>query len=128
MPLGRGSLSVLGSTLFSFLGLDMADHRTTTEVEFAALPLLNRERCEKAVRGLNLTPQQAKIAELVVLGKMDKEIATSLGLTRSTIRTHLQRIFTLLQVGNRMELALRVLAVICQHCKRQRKTRCRPKR
>jgi len=90
--------------------------------------LLNADEWNEVVGSLGLSPQQAKIVELIVSGEGDKQIATSLGLKRSTIRTHLRRIFTHLQVADRMELALRVFAAACQRCKRKQKTRCHPKR
>ncbi len=89
---------------------------------------LNSDEWDDVVRSLELSPQQAKIVELVLLGKKDKQIAASLGLKRSTIRTHLRRIFIHLQVADRMELALRVFTAACKRCKRKKKSRCHPKR
>ena len=57
------------------------------------------------MRGLGLSAQQVKIVELVVSAKKDKQIAAMLGIKRSTVRTHLGRIFAHLEVADRMELA-----------------------
>jgi len=89
---------------------------------------LGSDEWTEALASLGLSPQQVKIVELVILGKKDKQIATSLGLKRSTIRTHLRRIFKHLEVADRMELALRVFANVCQQYKQNRTARCHPKR
>ena len=89
---------------------------------------LGSDEWTEALASLGLSPRQVKIVELVILGKKDKQIAASLGLKRSTIRTHLRRIFTHLEVADRMELALRIFASVCERCKRKGKARCPPKR
>ncbi len=71
------------------------------------------------MRGLGLSAQQVKIVELVVSAKKDKQIAAMLGIKRSTVRTHLGRIFAHLEVADRMELALRVFTAVYERCKRK---------
>jgi DNA-binding CsgD family transcriptional regulator len=44
-------------------------------------------------RELHVTPRQREILELAVRGLTDKEIATELGVSVSTIRTHLERFY-----------------------------------
>jgi len=94
------------------------DHRPKSGVKtkgHAAIPWpLKSKEWNEVVDALGLSPQQTKIVELVILGKKDKQIATSLGLKRSTIRTHLRRILNYLKIMDRVELSLRVFASVCQ--------------
>jgi DNA-binding NarL/FixJ family response regulator len=57
---------------------------------------------------LELTPQQAKIVDLILRGLKDKQIATVLKCSFSTVRSHLDRIFSRLDIADRVELILRV--------------------
>jgi DNA-binding CsgD family transcriptional regulator len=40
-----------------------------------------------------VTPRQAEILDLAILGMPDKEIASRLGLSVSTVRTHLEKFY-----------------------------------
>jgi DNA-binding NarL/FixJ family response regulator len=55
---------------------------------------------------LRLTPQQEKVVAMLLEGKRDKQIATSLGMSLPTVRTHLSRTFARLNVSERVELLL----------------------
>lgn len=55
-----------------------------------------------------LTPTEAAVADLVADGLSNPEIATKLLMGRATVKTHLSRCFTKLQVANRAELAAKV--------------------
>jgi DNA-binding NarL/FixJ family response regulator len=59
---------------------------------------------------LHLSPQQARIVGLILEGKGDKQIASVLEMSMSTVRTHLGRIFARLGVGDRVELLLHVFS------------------
>ena len=52
---------------------------------------------------INLTSREERIAELIVLGKTNKEIATELFISLSTVKTHIRNIYAKLEVGNRQE-------------------------
>lgn len=52
-----------------------------------------------------MSPRQAEIVELVAAGLGDKEIATRLGISTHTVRTHLQRVYREQEVRNRAEAA-----------------------
>ncbi|MGH7242354.1 MAG: response regulator transcription factor [Phycisphaerales bacterium] len=65
----------------------------------------------QTVLKLGLTPQQVKIAELLLSGMRDKQIASALGLRIPTVRTHLTRAFQHVGVQDRVELILRIFAV-----------------
>jgi DNA-binding CsgD family transcriptional regulator len=55
-----------------------------------------------------LTEREAQIARLVASGMSDKEIAQSLGISFTTVRTHIKRAFDKLGVDNRVKLASRL--------------------
>lgn len=76
---------------------------------------------DEVIKSLKLSPQQVKIVELLLEGKRDKEIVLELGLSKHTVRTYLQRIFTRLGVTDRMGLVLKIATLHCAVC---RHTRC----
>ena len=53
-----------------------------------------------AANGLFST-REAEIVELISLGFEDKEIAVRLGISRRTVRTHLERLFSDLEIHSR---------------------------
>jgi two-component system nitrate/nitrite response regulator NarL len=54
-----------------------------------------------------LTPRQLQIAGMVRDGFSNKIIARDLGLTAGTVKAHLHRIYRVLNIANRVELAMR---------------------
>lgn len=52
-----------------------------------------------------LTPRENEILALVRDGRSSKEIARELGITRSTVRCHVQRVLTKLGVASRLQAA-----------------------
>src|SRR5690606_13844573 len=59
--------------------------------------------------GLNLTPREKQILELLVKGSLYKEIAWELGLGVETVRTHLHNIYGKLHVRTRTEAVVKYL-------------------
>ena len=59
---------------------------------------------------LSLSPQQTQIVELILRGRQDKEIAVEMGLSFSTVRTYLTRIFNRTGVPDRLSLVLLIFA------------------
>jgi DNA-binding CsgD family transcriptional regulator len=59
---------------------------------------------------LALTEREQQIARLVASGLSDKEIAQSLSISFTTVRTHIKRAFGKLGVDNRVKLASRLRA------------------
>jgi len=51
--------------------------------------------------GSTFSGREAQIVELIALGCEDKEIASRLGISRRTVRTHLERLFSDLGVHSR---------------------------
>jgi DNA-binding NarL/FixJ family response regulator len=77
-----------------------------------------------AVTVLGLSSQQARIVELILEGKADKQIARELGIRFGTLRTHLSRVFERTGTSGRMELAALVfsrLMALCEQAKGQPK-------
>jgi DNA-binding NarL/FixJ family response regulator len=104
MPLGGGSLSGLGSTLFLFRGIVMADQ------EFPQLPL-PPDKWRQLVETLQLPPQQIRIVELILRNQCDKQVAAAMGIKVPTLRTYIKRIYERIGVGDRFELALKLFAL-----------------
>jgi DNA-binding NarL/FixJ family response regulator len=54
-----------------------------------------------------LTPRETEVLQSVALGRTNGETAAGLGIACSTVRTHLEHIYTKLEVVNRVEAVLR---------------------
>ncbi|MBO6935351.1 MAG: helix-turn-helix transcriptional regulator [Deltaproteobacteria bacterium] len=63
---------------------------------------------EEALRRAPLTPRERDVVALLVSGSSTKAIASTTGLTVSTVNTYLKRIFSKLGVHSRVELVARV--------------------
>jgi DNA-binding CsgD family transcriptional regulator len=63
-------------------------------------------RARVLARGLGgLTQAEAEVANLAAGGASNPEIAQRLFMSRSTVKTHLSRVYAKLNVANRTELA-----------------------
>lgn len=56
-----------------------------------------------------LTPRERDVLSLVATGHANKQIATRLGITETTVKTHLKDIFTRLDAANRAEAVAKAL-------------------
>jgi DNA-binding NarL/FixJ family response regulator len=56
----------------------------------------------------DLTPRQSTVLACVLEGRSNKEIAIELGLTESTVKTHITSIYKSLKVTNRMQAMIAV--------------------
>jgi two-component system nitrate/nitrite response regulator NarL len=112
-PLAGGSVSVLVSTPSLYFGDTTMPGRLTPPIDpldgLPQLPL-TAAQWKYVVMVLRLSPQQAKIVELVLRSAGNRQIAEVLGLREPTVRTYLERIFSRTGTRDRMELAMRVLA------------------
>lgn len=79
------------------------------------------------VATLRLSPQEAKVAELVLRDLGDAQIAEVLGISEKTVATYLrERISRKTGTRGRMQLAMRVLALALDMCDcRNKESRCR---
>lgn len=66
--------------------------------------------------GLSLSPRQAQIVQNILDGMSDRQVASDLGISVPTVRTHLSRLFGRLDVQNRLELALCVFREFRASC------------
>ena len=62
---------------------------------------------ERIASETRLTAREKEIAMSAALGKTDREVAGALGISVTTVRTHLKHIFAKLDVSNRTQLARR---------------------
>jgi len=77
-----------------------------------ALPTLNSEEWELVIRSLGLTPREADVVRLILSAQRDKQIACTLRMSVSTVRTHLRHVFAAQRIGDRSELVLRIFAIL----------------
>jgi len=61
------------------------------------------EHEDAELRGAHLTPREREVLTLLARGANGREIAAELGISRNTVRTHVQSILTKLQVHSRLE-------------------------
>ncbi|GAA5157171.1 response regulator transcription factor [Viridibacterium curvum] len=59
----------------------------------------------------SLTDREAEVAQLAANGESNLVIAEKLGITERTVKSHLTTVFEKLQLGDRLQLALRVHGV-----------------
>lgn len=71
---------------------------------------------EQLVSELSLPRRQAQVAECILCGLSDKQIAERLGISVPTIRTYLARMFQTLKAQDRVELVLRIVSHFRNQC------------
>jgi DNA-binding CsgD family transcriptional regulator len=98
----------LRTALESFAGMGAEAFARRTERELLATGEHARKRSADTLG--ELTPQEAQISHLVVQGHSNREIATQLFLSPSTVEYHLRKVFRKLDVKSRTQLASRLRA------------------
>jgi DNA-binding NarL/FixJ family response regulator len=68
-------------------------------------------------RDLALSRRQADVAEQLLLGRSDKQIARELRMSVPTVRTHLCRLFSRFGVEDRCELVAHICARFMEGCR-----------
>ncbi|MFC5747456.1 AAA family ATPase [Actinomadura rugatobispora] len=99
-------------------GVDPAENLREAAIEFhrlGALPWRRRAAAALRMRGLRvpkprkktggLTATERQVAELVRLGKPNRQIATAMGLSVKTVEAYLTRLYSRTGCGSRVELA-----------------------
>ncbi len=82
----------------------------TPQVMSATIDMMREGTGRTAMPATNLTRREAEILDHLVRGACNKEIAQSLGVMESTIKSHLQTIYSKRGVSGRLALVLQVLS------------------
>lgn len=67
------------------------------------LKIKKQKQLQKTDDAVNLTHQEQKVAELILEEKSNKEIASELFISLSTVKTHVRNIYSKLEVNNRTD-------------------------
>jgi two-component system response regulator DevR len=87
-------------------GQSILDPKVTRTVVGEVVTLTRKLRATKAASKDDLSPQEARILELVVEGKTNKEIAATLKLSAKTVKNYLSNAFQKLHVSRRSHAAV----------------------
>ena len=112
---GRGQLRAAYG-LFTELGMEGFAKRARAELRASG----EHPRSRTVDTGVDLTPREAQIAQLVAQGATNPEIAARLFISRSTVEYHLRKIFSKLGVQSRTQLAHRILESTSRTSERRR--------
>lgn len=74
--------------------------------------LISQQEWIDLQRGLRLSDRQAQIARLLVQGKADKQIAYELGISVSTVRTYMDRLFHRFDLNDRVGLIVHMFRCV----------------
>lgn len=85
--------------------------------DLASLPI-DDELWRQVIREMKLSPQQARIIELLLRKMKYKDIAQRTDLSVHTVRTYLQRVFLKHRVADRDELLIHIMTVTHRLMKR----------
>ena len=77
-------------------------------------PLFTEQEWIRLREHLGLPQRQAEITRHIMCGKSDKQIAHAMGISITTVRTHVSRLFRKFDLNDRMELMLHVFACLRQ--------------
>ena len=91
-----------------FLGIGADGFAARAGAELVATG--GRARRRTPATRLDLTPQEARVADLATEGASNSEIAAQLFLSTNTVEYHLKKVFRKLDVTSRTQLARRILA------------------
>lgn len=77
-------------------------------------PLFSEQEWTRLQERLHLPQRQAEITRHIMGGKSDKQIARAMGISITTVRTHVTRLFRKFDLNDRMELMLHVFTCLRQ--------------
>ncbi len=77
------------------------------ELRGVGLPIAADE-WQRAATTLKLSPREAAIAEILIVGNSEAQAAKMLGISRHTVHAHVKRIFRKVGVRSRVQLANRI--------------------
>jgi predicted ATPase/DNA-binding CsgD family transcriptional regulator len=109
-PADRTTRQAVLDTLRSGLDNEFDDHlavgRTMSLNDAVTLAQRGRGSRDRPIQGWeSLSPTEREVVELVTAGLSNPEVAARLFMSRSTVKTHLSRVYQKLGVANRTELA-----------------------
>ncbi|MBN1507424.1 MAG: helix-turn-helix transcriptional regulator [Sedimentisphaerales bacterium] len=78
------------------------------------MQLCSEQEWARLQEHLHLPARQAEIARHIMSGKSDKQIARAMGISITTVRTHVSRVFRKFDLSDRGELMLHVFACLRQ--------------
>jgi DNA-binding CsgD family transcriptional regulator len=90
--------------MFAAMGADRFAERAAAELRATG----ERARARTPEAAIDLTPQEARVADLAAAGASDSEIAAQLFISPSTVDYHLRKVFRKLNVTSRTQLAGRL--------------------
>jgi DNA-binding CsgD family transcriptional regulator len=97
--------SGINRSVHSTVKINGQRHRLScVPVDKTVVCMLNPANDETPQSWQQLTPRECEVLELLAEGETNTAIATTLGLSESTIRTHVEKMFTRLSVNNRAAL------------------------
>jgi DNA-binding NarL/FixJ family response regulator len=78
--------------------------------------IFSEEEWDILINELSLSPRQGEIIHLLLNGHSDKQVALKLDIAVPTVRTHLSRLFSKLDLQDRTELILHVFCHFRKGC------------
>ncbi|MGH7274374.1 MAG: helix-turn-helix transcriptional regulator [Nitrospiria bacterium] len=109
------ALSTEGSEAYSFRGFFLSNHPNGSPEQGYILILIERVspakkfNLNKATQRYKLSKREIEVAEQLILGHKNKEIAERLCLCVYTIEDHIKKIMKKMQVGNRTSILAKLL-------------------
>ena len=94
-----------GYLLKGMLGEELLDAIRAVHAGRSRIPSAIAERLVSRVSGQELTGRELEVLKLIVAGKSNKEIASSLTVAEATIKTHINSILGKLNVSDRTQAA-----------------------
>lgn len=95
----------------------MDQHSDAAKQGIVRSPVFSTGEWSEVVASLRFSPQQARIVELMLEGKSDKEIAADMKLRFSTVRTYMSRLFARVGASDRTDLLVRVFGHFRRECR-----------
>jgi DNA-binding CsgD family transcriptional regulator len=97
--------------MFAVMGADRFAEQAAAELRATG----EHARARTPDTEADLTPQEARIADLTAVGASDSEIAAHLFISPSTVDYHLRKVFRKLNVTSRTQLAARLKPASAGH-------------
>jgi len=80
--------------------------------------IFSEQEWAEIIEGLSLSPRESQIIKCLFADESDKKIAMDLKIAIPTVRTHMSRLFRKLGANDRADLALHVVGLFRQNCRK----------